>query len=269
MTMKKLLFLCLALAAADAEAAFRCVDEKGTTHIGDTPPPACAKVPMYEISRSGSVLRKIDPTPTAEELKAREAETAERKERERAQAEQRRKDMALLSTYATAAEFDMARDRNVEPVQGRIKSAQERIEAVEKRAKELADEMEFYKAGTSKSAKKKGDAPVREVPIQLTTDHERVVGEKVALAKSIQGYEKEIVEIRQKFDADKKRWLDLKANPALLKGDPPPTPGTLPVNAARGSVKCGEKMVNCKKGESFLCLKQDGTWHTVACEAKS
>lgn len=267
--MKKLVFLCLALAAADAGAAFRCVDEKGTTHIGDTPPPACAKVPMYEISRSGSVLRKIDPTPTAEELKVREAESAERKEREKVAAEQRRKDMALLSTYSTAAEFDMARDRNVEPVQGRIKSAQERIEAVEKRAKELADEMEFYKAGTSKNAKKKGDAPAREVPAQLTADHERVVGEKAVLVKNIQNYEKEVIEIRQKFEADKKRWLDLKANPGLLKGDPAPTPGTLPVNAARGSVKCGDKMVNCKKGESFLCLKQDGSWHTVACEAKS
>lgn len=269
MTMKKLLFLFVALAAADAGAAFRCVDEKGTTHIGDTPPAACSNVPMYEISRSGSVLRKIDPTPSVEVVKAREAEAAERKERERAQAEQRRKDMALLSTYATASEFDMARDRNVEPVQGRIKSAQERIEAVEKRAKEISDEMEFYKAGTSKTAKKKGEAAVREVPIQLTTDHERVVGERAALVKSIQGYEKEIVEIRQKFDADKKRWSDLKANPGLLKGDPAPTPGTLPVNAARGSVKCGERMVNCRKGESFLCLKQDGSWHTVACEAKS
>jgi uncharacterized protein DUF4124 len=266
--MKKLFFLCWALAVGDAAAAFRCVDEKGTTHIGDTPPAACAKVPMYEIGRTGSVLRKIDPTPSAEEVKAREAEAAERKERERAAAEQRRKDMALLSTYSTPAEFDVARDRNVEPVQGRIKSAQERIEAVEKRAQELADEMEFYKAGKSK-VKKKGDAPVREVPIQLTTDYERVTSEKSALALSIVGYEKEMVEIRQKFELDKRRWLELKSNPALLKGDPPPTPGALPVNAAKGSVKCGEKMVNCRKGESFLCLKQDGTWHTVACEAKS
>ena len=266
--MKKLLLVCLALAAGDAAAAFRCVDEKGTTHISDTPPAACAKVPMYETSHTGSVLRKIDPTPSAEELKVREAEAAERKERERVLAEQRRKDMALLSTYSTAAEFDMARDRNIEPVQSRIKSAQERIEAVEKRAQELADEMEFYKAGKSK-AKKKAEAPVREVPIQLTTDYERVTSEKSALARGIVGYEKEMVEIRQKFELDKRRWLELKSNPALLKGDAAPTPGTLPANSAKGSVKCGDKMVNCRKGESLLCLKQDGTWHTVACEAKS
>jgi hypothetical protein len=267
MTMKKLLFLCLALGAADAGAAFRCVDEKGATHFGDTPPPACAKVPMYEISSAGTVLRKIEPTPTAEELKAREADAAGRRERERATAEMRRKDMALLSTYATAAEFDMARDRNIEPVQGRIASAQERIAAVEKRAQELADEMEFYKAGKSKAAKK-GEA--REVPIQISTDYERVVAEKAALTKGIAGYEKEIVEIRQKFDADKRRWSDLKSNPSLLNADatPPPAPAPPALGQSRGSVKCGDKMVNCRKGESFLCLKQDGTWITVTCEAK-
>lgn len=263
--MKKLLFLCLALGAGDAGAAFRCVDEKGTTHIGDTPPAACAKVPMYEISRSGAVLRKIDPTPTAEELKVKEAEAAERKEREKLAAEQRRKDMALLNTYSKPEEFDTARDRNIEPVQGRIKSAQERIVAVDKRAQELADEMEFYRAGKSKTKKNE----TREVPPQLAADHERVLAERAALTKSIAGYEKEMVEIRQKFDADKRRWVELKNNPGLLKADATPPPGTLPVNASRGSVKCGDKMVNCKKGESFLCLKQDGTWHTVACEAKS
>ena len=267
--MKKLLFLLVALAASDALAAFRCVDEKGITHIGDTPPAACSKVPMFEISRSGSVLRKIDPTPSAEEVKLREAEAADRKEREKAAAEQRRKDMALLSTYSTPAEFDMARERNIEPVQGRIKSAQERIAAVEKRAQELADEMEFYKAGKSKAAKKQ---EVREVPSQLSADHDRVMAEKAALTKGISGYEREIVEIQRKFDADKRRWVELKNNPGLLKGDATASsgaPGALPMNATRGSVKCGDKTINCRKGESFLCLRQDATWHTVTCDPKS
>jgi hypothetical protein len=270
--MKKLLFLLGTLLAVDAGAAFRCVDEKGITHIGDTPPPACANVPMFEISRSGTVLRKIDPTPTAEQVKVREAEAAKRKEEEKIAAEQRRKDMALLNTYATEKEFETARDRNVEPVQGRIKSAQERIAAVEKREKELADEMEFYKAGKSKTAAKK-DAAVREVPIQLATDYERTQTEKAALAKGIVSYEKEIVEIRAKFEEDRKRWLALKANPNLLKGDAAATatasgPSTaIPANWTRGSVRCGEKTIQCRKGESFLCLKNDGTWATMPCEA--
>jgi hypothetical protein len=265
--MKKLVFLLVALAALPVEAAFRCVDEKGVTHIGDTPPAGCANVPMFEISRSGSVLRKIDPTPSAEEVKVREADAVRRKEEAKVAAEQRRKDMALLNTYASEKEFDMTRDRNIEPVQGRIKSAQDRMVAVDKRAQELADEMEFYKAGKSKAAKK--DAAVREVPIQLTTEYERTQAEKAALAKGIVGNEKEIVDIRTKFEADKKRWVELKANPGLLKGESTASgPSTaIPVNWTRGSARCGEKTIQCRKGESFLCLKNDGTWATVPCEA--
>lgn len=256
-----------ALAATHAGAAFRCVDEKGVTHIGDTPPAGCANVPMYEISRSGTVLRKIDPTPSAEEVKVRDADSARRKEEAKVAAEQRRKDMALLSSYSTEKEFDVARDRNIEPLQGRIKMTHERMEAVDKRAQELADEMEFYKAGKSKASKKDS---VREVPIQLATDYERTQTEKASLAKGITGYEKEIVEIRAKFEVDKKRWLDLKANPGLLRGEATASSGpstAIPLNWSRGAAKCGEKTISCRKGESFLCLKNDGTWATVPCEA--
>jgi len=260
--MRKVLFLVVAaLAAGSSHAAYRCVDEKGVTHIGDTPPAACAKVPLFEISSSGTVLRKIDPTPSAEEAKSREAEAADRKEKEKQAAEQRRKDIALMATYSSPAELDMARDRNLEPVQARIRLTQERITAVDKRAQEIADEMEFYKAGKSKSAKK------AEVPPQLAVDNERVQAEKATLVKSIAGYEKEIADIRAKYDGDKKRWAELKTNPSLVRTDANAPSTAVPLNWSRGSAKCGDKTLSCRRGESFLCLKADGTWATVSCEA--
>jgi len=73
--MKILLILALLLAPA-ANAAYKCKDEKGVTHIGDTPPAGCANVVMYEVSRSGTILRKIDPTPTGEQLRAKVEEEA-------------------------------------------------------------------------------------------------------------------------------------------------------------------------------------------------
>jgi hypothetical protein len=258
--MRKVLYLVVALAAGSSNAAYRCVDEKGVTHIGDTPPAACARVPLFEVSPSGNVLRKIDPTPTAEEAKTREAEAADRKEKEKQAAEQRRKDIALMATYSSTAEVDMARDRNVEPVQARIRLTQERIAAVEKRAAEIADEMEFYKAGKSKSTKKV------EMPAQLTADNDRVQAEKAALQKSVAASEKEIAEIRARFDSDKKRFVELKANPGLVRNDANAPSTAVPLNWSRGSAKCGDKTLSCRRGESFLCLKTDGTWHTVACE---
>ena len=59
--MKKLILCMAALYAPLAGAAYKCVDEKGVTHIGDTPPAGCANVVMYETSPGGMTLRKIEP----------------------------------------------------------------------------------------------------------------------------------------------------------------------------------------------------------------
>ena len=56
--MKKLPLLLLALCAPLAGAAYKCVDEKGLTHIGDTPPAGCASVVMYEVTKRGTVIRR-------------------------------------------------------------------------------------------------------------------------------------------------------------------------------------------------------------------
>ena len=205
--MKKLAILLAALAAIPAaEAAYKCTDEKGRTHIGDTPPPQCERVIMYEVTKTGTVIRKIDPTPTPEQMAARAEEEAKRKEAARLADEQRRKDLALLATYSTERDFDISRDRNIDPVNLRIKSAKERDAALDKRIKELEAEMEFYKAGKSKGATGKAKEP----PAQLTSDLERSRKEKAQLATNLAAYDKEIEQIRARYDEDKKRWLDLK-----------------------------------------------------------
>src|SRR5258706_6530750 len=181
-TMKRICLTLALLYAGAAGAAYKCVDENGTTHIGDTPPAGCANVKMQETSRSGAVIRTIDATPSAEELKAKTEAMAKQKEADKAMGEQKRKDMALLNTYATEKEFAVARDRNLDPVKSRIASATERIQAVERRQKEIEEEMEFYKAGKSKT---KSNEP----PKGLTAHLERVRAEKIALVTSLGRYE--------------------------------------------------------------------------------
>lgn len=205
-----------ALFATSAGAAFRCVDEKGFTHVGDTPPEKCANVVIYEVSRTGTVLRKFEPSPTPEQVKARAEAEERKKEADRAANEQKRKDLALLATYSSEGEFDVVRDRTIEPIRGRIRSAQERIEAIDKRVKDLDGEMEFYKAGKSARASKK----TVEAPSSLTSELERLNAEKQGLAKGIVSSEREITQLRSKFDVDKKRWLALKTGGGAATIDP-------------------------------------------------
>jgi hypothetical protein len=214
------------LVLPSAHAAYRCVDQKGVTHIGDTPPPGCATVMMYEVTPKGKVLREIPPSLTPEQIKVKELEAERRKAADKAAAEQRRKDLALLNTYGTEKEFDVARDRNIEPIKARIASVQDRLAAIEKRITAIEEESEFYKAGKSKGSKG------REVPATLTQELARLQKERDTLAKALPAHEKEIEQVRTRFDTDKQRWMTLKvtgptpepAKPALTPaaaGKPP------------------------------------------------
>jgi hypothetical protein len=169
--MKKLA-LCIALLYAPfAGAAYKCVDEKGVTHIGDTPPAACAPVVMYEIKPNGSIIRKIEPTPSPEQAKVMNMENERKREAEKAAAEQKRKDAALLATFSSEKEFDVVLERTIAPIRSRMKIATERISAIDERQKKIEDEMEFYKAGKRKDAKGKGRD---EAPPTLVAEQERL-----------------------------------------------------------------------------------------------
>lgn len=207
--MRTLLILAILASTGAANAAYKCKDEKGLTHIGDTPPAGCANVVMYEVTPTGTILRKIDPTPTGEQLKAKQEADAKAKEAAKVAAEQRRKDLALLATYSTEKDIDVSRDLNLEPIQLRIKSANDRMAAVDKHLHELDAEMEFYKAGKSGKGKA-ATGRVNQPPPQLVADIERAKSEKSGLVKSVAAYQKEMQDVRDRYDGDKKRWVELK-----------------------------------------------------------
>jgi len=236
-TKKLSLLVALTLAAGSAHAAFRCVDEKGRTHIGDTPPPGCANVVMYEVTRGGIVLRRIEPSMTEDQVKARLEEEEKKRLADKLAAEQKRKDTALLSTYGSEKEFDTARDRNIEPLKARISQSQDRMKEIDKRTKVVKEEMEFYTAG-----KKKGGAKKDDTPAGMTAELERLNEEKTAIQKGIVGYGKEIAELRTKYDTDRRRWVALKSG----KGNAP-AEGAAPTEAKAEPAKAEPAKASPKK----------------------
>ena len=200
---------CLGLASVlPAHAVFRCVDEKGVTHYGDTMPPQCAKKEVAEISPSGTLLRKIDAQLTQEQIKAREVEKAKRAENQRLVAEQKQRDLALLGTYGSEREFTTSRSRDISQLDGRIKTLQTRTIEIDALIKKHTSEMEFYKAGQSKSIK---GSKTREAPPQLVNDLARTKNDRAAVDAEIAQTEKEKQTISDRYDAEKARWKRLKA----------------------------------------------------------
>ena len=201
--------LAIAAYAPLASAVYRCVDERGRTLLGDTPPAGCANVPMYEISPSGRVLRTIDPTPTADEVKARAEQQAKLKAEQKAAEEQNRKDMALLASFDSPKDFDVARDRNIEPITSRIAASQNRLKELDVHEKDVNDRMEFYKGGRKKRG---AGAPAEDSNlVYFRQELDRIRSERANLTDGIARQRREIEEITQRFEADKQRWAALKA----------------------------------------------------------
>ena len=179
----------LAIAPA-AQAAFKCVDEKGKSHFQDTPPAACGNVVIYEVSASGSVIRKIEPSSSGAAAAASKNLDAERRA-----AEQKRRDRALLDSYSSAGEFDVARDRNLEIINSRLEGTKTRLAVVEKRESELKAALASYKGKAAPAVEQ---------------DLEKVSAERSQLAASLARFQKDYEQTRTQFDTDKARWIELR-----------------------------------------------------------
>jgi hypothetical protein len=192
-------FMLLALASLPAQAGTikKWVDERGVTHYGDSIPPQYVDKSSSEISAQGIVVKKHERAATAEERKALEDEKQRQQEAQQKEQEQQRRDRALLNTYTSEKEIDLARDRNLQQAEVQRKSAELRITQVEER---------LAKYQRQASAVKAGGKPL---PADLSADIAEAEREIQRLANSIQQKKTDMDAIRARFESDKLRFREL------------------------------------------------------------
>ena len=121
----------LAAVASLAQAGmYKCVDDKGVTHYGDRLSAQCAGHASAELNQRGVVVKRSERALTVEEMKAKEFEAERNKVEAQKEAEQRRKDNALLSSYTSVQDIDAARDRELQRVDQWIATAVPGISAI-------------------------------------------------------------------------------------------------------------------------------------------
>ncbi len=258
----RILLLCLPLVlASPAYAMFKCVDEKGVTHFGDTMPPQCAQKSISEINAGGYVVRKIEAPPTPEQLKKREQEKAIAQAEHARIEEQKLKDRALLSTYASEKEFDAIRNRDLAQLEGRKKNLVSRAENLDKLAEKLAGDMEFYRAGKSKAGK------TREVPALLQGDYDRAKKDRANIDEEIARIDADKAEVSQRYDVAKTRFKKLQSGMPIgtieddIPGLPPQLVGVsqLIAGRTRGYTRCQGRSYDCSMGITYQCPKPDNS----------
>lgn len=108
----------LAEGAAAPKKIVKWKDEKGVVHYGDALPPQDAGRGNAVLSQDGVVVRKNDSYKLLSQTdQAAEAATAE----------QMRKDSALLASYSSVEEIDLAMERNLQSEQGSLNVQNQRL----------------------------------------------------------------------------------------------------------------------------------------------
>lgn len=187
--------------AAPAQAArlLCCSDDGGRRYCGDVLPDACAKRAYTEIDERG--LRGADHAAplTEAQIAAREAADKAKRESAKVVLDQKRRDQALLATYANETELDSARDRGVNEMMRAIKQSQDKIEQAQKEQKKL-------NAQIAAAADPDEKAELKE---QLSRFNVVIKGQQDAIAAKNGDIEK----LKAKFEADRQRLRELR-NPS-------------------------------------------------------
>ena len=141
----RLLMATVVLSAAfslNAEAKlYKWVDSNGTTHYGETIPPEYANREAVKLDK-GRIQQRDDVR-----AKSGQKQTVRDPAAEKDRIEAERHDNALINTYSSEKEIDLARDRNLQQVEARtnsfsvlLKSAQENLASLQQEAEKMTQQ---------------------------------------------------------------------------------------------------------------------------------
>lgn len=189
-------FALAALPLSAAAQSYRCVGKDGKKHYGQAVPPQCIGQPTEQLNSQGMVVRRIDAQASAADQAAKAKEAEEKRKRDVILKEESRKNKALLSTYTSEADIELARKRALEENQKAVKETETRIGTLKKRQVDLKKEMEFFQGKNKPPAKME----------QEMKDNDFSVGTQENLLAQ---KKKEVDSINAKYDEDKKRYIEL------------------------------------------------------------
>ena len=188
----------LAIAAAPALAAmYKWVDDKGVVHYTDKMPPEAVDKGNVEFNKQGIPIKRNDPAPTAEQRRVRAAEEERQRVVAREQEVVDRRDRALMQSYTSEDEIELARHRALGTIDTQVQSAQAYSVQLTKRREELEERRKAFGAK----------------PVPPAIEHElENIGSELAKQDAFIGEKKrETAAVTARYETDKQRWRELRA----------------------------------------------------------
>jgi hypothetical protein len=187
----------LAGLAVGAQAeTFKWIDAQGKVQYGDRIPPEAVNRGNVELSKQGVAKKVVEPALTPEQRRAMEERAEQLKAVQKAERDRQLQDNALVSSYTSENDIDVARRRNLALVGAAILSAEARIKALQRRAAVLEREKLFYE---KKPFPEKLKRELASVQIEIPKQYE-LISQK----------NEEALEINRRYEAQKQKFAEIK-----------------------------------------------------------
>ncbi len=196
--------LCAAISMNAEAKLFKWVDKNGQTHYGEVIPPEYADRDTKQLDNGR--IKDRSETFDNDKVNAAKRDTPEEKEAKEA----RRKDEALLNSFTTEKEIDLARDRALLQIEARINSFTTLIQSANINLGDLHQESDV-RAKQGKS-----------IPQSLTDDIAAAEARVAKLQKDLDNSQKESLAVKARYEAEKQRFRQLKG----LEQTPAAAPAT-------------------------------------------
>ena len=186
----------LALSATAHAELFKWVDAQGRVQYTDRLPQDAVNRGNVQLSKQGLAKNVTEPVLTAEQRRAIEERIAREREAEKVERDKKLQENALLSSYSSEMDIDVARRRNLAIVGASILSAEARIKALQRRTAAIEREKLFYEKKPFPEKLKRELASVQsEVPKQYAIISQR---------------NEDALEINRRYEAQRQKFVDIK-----------------------------------------------------------
>lgn len=106
--------------AAGADTIYKWMDSAGVSHYGNILPAKYAGVAVATMDKNGVVINQTKAALTGTQLVEEQQQAAQLDKQKQAEAEQKRKDIALLNTYSSDNDIEAARHDSLRQIQSVI-----------------------------------------------------------------------------------------------------------------------------------------------------
>ena len=176
--------------STSSKVIYRYKNKDGVTVLDSKIPPEYVNDGYELLSLSGKVLKVIKPVVQGAEGERLYRERVLREERER-------EDIQLRRSYSNVADIDAAKSRNLESLRGNIGILQANLTSARSRLKSYQSQAAaIERAG-------------RQLPDDLLKNINNLVQEESDIQTQIQQREAEYKTVEQKFDTDRKRFVEI------------------------------------------------------------